>query len=204
MLSRHSLGSFAAVSFALAIAAGCGGKADTSRPAFVAASGPARVMIVRHGEKPDTGPDLNERGYQRANALPDFFKTNPALTQYGPPAAVYAAAPAKPGGSRRSIETCTPTAQALGLTVNQSYTSDDTQAAASNVLADGQLAGKAALFCWEHNAIPDLAKALGSTDAPDSWEDDVYDRVWVIDYQDGQAIDFKNLPQHLLPGDSDT
>ena len=33
----------------------------------------AVVLIIRHGEKPDSGPDLSPRGQQRAEAYKDYF-----------------------------------------------------------------------------------------------------------------------------------
>jgi hypothetical protein len=33
------------------------------------------------------------------------------------------------------------------------------------------------------------------------WPDTQFDRIWRIDYKDGKAT-IKDLPQHLLPGDS--
>jgi len=39
---------------------------------------------------------------------------------------------------------------------------------------------------WEHNAIQQLAKALGVDDAP-TWVDSDFDSIWIINYQNGQA-----------------
>jgi hypothetical protein len=48
-------------------------------------------------------------------------------------------------------------------------------------------AGKTILICWNHEKIPQLAKALGVRPEPPQWEDDVYDRVYVISYPQGKS-----------------
>ena len=163
---------------------------------------PAQVFIVRHGEKMADGPDLNARGRARAAAIGSWFTTNVAVLTSGAPVAIYAAAPPKAGGSMRSIETCTPYAEEQHLTVDGTFQKDDGVGATAKLLADPKIAGNSALFCWEHNAIPQLARALGAPDVPNSWPDDVYDRVWVLSYENGRVTSFKNLPEQLLPGDA--
>jgi hypothetical protein len=172
---------------------------------------PAQVIIIRHAEKPPTGPDLDAQGYQRANALVGFFLSNPAMLQFGTPAAIYAAAPnlnapANPmdveAKSLRSIETVTPLAKRLGLSINESYTKDEIAPVTQEILGNAAYEGKMVLLCWEHNMIPALAQAFGVTSAPTAWDDAVFDRAWVITFNSGGSPSFQNLPQHLLPGDS--
>ena len=170
----------------------------------LAVAAPAEVLLIRHAEKPDSGPDLNARGYQRAQALVQFFETSPEVTRFGTPVAIYGAAPKKKGGSVRSIETVAPTAKALGLEVDTDYTKKDVEDAADEVMKTKAYDGKTVLMAWEHKKIPDLAAAFGVDDAPDTWASDVFDRVWVIDFDDdGNVTSFQNLPQHVLPGDSE-
>ena len=38
---------------------------------------PAEIIILRHGEKPTYGNDLNKQGKERARELVDFFKKDP-------------------------------------------------------------------------------------------------------------------------------
>src|SRR5665213_1161111 len=80
----------------------------------VASATPAQIVIIRHGEKPKSGPDLDARGYQRAHALVGFFEKNPAMLRFGRPVAIYAMAPktqvdpSDDEGSLRAIETVQP------------------------------------------------------------------------------------------------
>ncbi len=163
---------------------------------------PAQVIIIRHGEKPDSGPDLDERGYQRAQALVGYFQNNPAVTQFGPPAAIYAMDPKREGGSMRAIETVQPLAQALGLSVNTDYTRKQIQPLVSDIMSNPAYDGKMVLICWEHSVIPDIAQAFGWTAAPRSWPGNAFDRTWILTFQGDQVVNFVDAPQNLLPGDS--
>lgn len=163
---------------------------------------PAEIILIRHGEKPATGNDLNERGYQRANALVGFFETDARVTRFGLPVAIYAMAPKQGGGSLRAIETVAPLAKSLNLSVNDNYTRPEVQAVANEILNNPAFDGRMVLICWEHAEIPPLAQALGATLAPLSWKGSVFDRAWVIDFSGDQVSSFQDLAQHLLPGDS--
>ena len=181
---------------------GKGRKHDDVKPVTGSFS-PAQVFIVRHGEKPATGPDLNDRGRERARALPSWFAANSGTVSNGLPVAVYAAAPPHEGGSLRSIQTCQPFADQNRIAVVADFRKDQAEAAVQQLMSDPSIAGKSVLFCWEHNMIPSLATALGALHAPNSWPDEVFDRVWVLDYTDGKVTSLRDLPQHLLPGDAD-
>ena len=52
---------------------------------------PAQVLLIRHGEKLTTGADLSPDGQKRAKLLVEYFKTNPDVTKFGKPVAIYAA-----------------------------------------------------------------------------------------------------------------
>jgi hypothetical protein len=172
---------------------------------------PAQVILIRHAEKPPTGPDLNDRGYQRANALVGFFLNNPAMTEFGTPVAIYAMAvktgAAQDGSalesSKRPIETVTPLAQKLGLTIHDNFAKTDVDATVADIMNNPAYDGHMVLICWEHNMIPLFAQAFGAKTAPTSWDDTVFDRAWVITFSGASVTSFQNLPQHLLPGDSE-
>ncbi len=166
------------------------------------AAGPAQVIIIRHAEKPAEGNDLSPRGEERAQALVGFFERNPAVTQFGPPAAIYAMTPKADGHDVRPLETVEPLAQSLGLQVNTSVGKEDVEGLAQAVMKDPAGAGKMVLIAWEHHLIPAIAKAFGLTSAPETWPDDVFDRAWIINFDGGKPVSFQNVPQHLLPGDS--
>ena len=170
-------------------------------------------MILRHGEKPpDDGPphgidadgdksehSLTTTGWARAGALVELF----ASARSAPPAGLL-----RPGRlyasqgdskSRRPLETLTPLAARLGLTVDTSHAKADTAALA----ADLRAAGGVALVSWEHDAIPAIALALGTVTPPppSEWPDDRFDLVWVL-AANGAGWTFAQVPQQLLAGDS--
>ena len=165
------------------------------------AAAPAQVIFLRHAEKPDSGPELNERGRERARALVKLFTTDPRALEHGAPAAIYAMKQAKAKSSVRPIQTVEPTARALGLALDTRFTRDETALIARALLADPRTDGKTVIVCWEHDAIPKILKALGWANGPNDWPGKAYDRLWVIDFENGKPVRFRDLPQNLLPGD---
>lgn len=166
-----------------------------------AQAGPAQVIIIRHGEKPQSGSDLSPRGYERAQALVGFFQNNPAVTQYGAPAAIYAEKPKPDGSQVRPLETVQPLAESLGLQVNTGYKKADASGLAQAILSDPAYRGKMVLISWEHHMIPAIAQAFGMSQTPD-WANDVFDRAWILNFDGGKPVSLQNVPQRLLPGDS--
>ena len=172
---------------------------------------PAQVIIIRHGEKPPQGNELSERGFQRAKALVKFFQTDSSVTRYGTPAAIYAMAPKDTGGSVRAIQTVAPLAGALELTINKDFTRDQTYELVKAIMENAEYKGRMVLICWEHKVIVDIAAALAAygnsgqavqDSLPVYWPDDVFDRAWVLDFTKNKVTSFRDIPQQLLPGDS--
>jgi hypothetical protein len=182
----------------LAQASSLPGIAPAAGPAL---AGPAQVIIIRHGEKPETGSDLSPRGYQRAQALVGFFQNNPAVTQHGPPAAIYAEKPKPDGSQVRPLETVQPLAASLGLQVDTDYKKADASGLAQSILSNPDYRGRMVLISWEHHVIPAIAQAFGLSRPPD-WADDVFDRAWILNFDGGKPVSLQNVPQRLLPGDS--
>jgi hypothetical protein len=169
---------------------------------------PSQVLITRHGEKPGDpsadsaadGPGLSTQGYERAASLAFYVPTT-----FGKPDALFATQASS--NSNRPVETITPLANALGLTINDSYADDDYPALATEVLTNPQYADKLVLICWHHGKIPDLTSALGGVPPTGHWKSHVFDRVWQIDYPAGGAITglrVIDIPQMLMYGDSST
>ena len=163
--------------------------------------GPKIVMIIRHAEKPevtatgDKDPNLSKRGYERAEALakviPDHF-----------PKPDFLIATKRSKGSDRPAETITPLSKALNEPIVATEKDADFDVVAKEVLTSEKFDGKVVLIAWHHGKIPELAKALGVTDAPAKWDPNTFDRVWQITYENGKAA-WKDLPEKALPGDSE-
>jgi hypothetical protein len=178
-----------------------------STPCAIAA--PARIIILRHGEKADAWK-LCEIGEQRAKALaltylgrdtvkslfaageePAFFfaitpntaaLASPSVASWNKPIIFYSAMP-KSGGSDDDFTAA----------LNQR-----TQEAARNVLANPTLDGKTVVMVWEHKHIADealeakhenepvtlrqLFKLDILPDVPKSWPGENYDYFWIVDF----------------------
>lgn len=177
-------------------------------PAFAA---PAQVILIRHAEKQLEGNQLSEKGFKRAEALVNFFLTAPAVTGYGTPVAVYAAAPKHEDSSIRSIQTVTPLARALGLTVNTNFTRGQAHKLVADIMENPKYTGRLVLVCWQHGHLTDIVRELAEyspygpaaqVSLPGEWPDSRFDRAWIIDLYRGRVVSFKDIPQRLLPGDS--
>ena len=173
------------------------------------------VMVIRHGEKPDgstggvdaQGHDdshsLTPTGWQRANRLVDLFDPVPGPPRPGlaRPVAIYAATANDNGDGLRTRETVTPLADRLGITVNTTFGKGEERA----LVADVTARPGPTLISWQHEEIPNIAKAFPSTtpDPPSDWPDDRYDVVWTFT-RTADGWHFAQLPELLLPGDRDT
>ncbi len=164
---------------------------------------PVRILIIRHGEKPTDKRDkhLSERGFQRAKAMTKLFLQQPDLIKFGKPIAIFAYNNLV-NGSFRGIETATPLADSLGFAVNSFFRPDQYNILSKFIFESSAYNQKMIMIVWRHLNIRDLATALGVLNPP-AWDGQAFDRIWQIDYNvQGGVASFKDLPQHLLPGDS--
>jgi len=166
-------------------------------PRLRAATLPKQILIIRHAEKTPskTDPHLAPEGVKRAAVLARLFDG-----QFARPAFIIASAPSK--HSNRPIETVTPLSRVLHLPIDSRYPEEDVQALAKELLGSQRYSNATVLICWHHGMIPALATALKVTDHPPHWPDTRFDRVWKIEYAQ-ESVKFSDLPQHLLPGDSE-
>lgn len=162
----------------------------TPLPAQSPAPRPAQIILIRHAEKPadTTDPHLSPAGVRRAKRLVAFITTDPAMTKFGLPIAVFATQTTKHDDGQRTQETVAPLAKALKLTVQTPYLGKDFAALAKLILANAAFAGKTVIICWNHEEIPQLAAALGVTPQPPKWKGSVFDLVYVISYHKGKAV----------------
>ena len=165
---------------------------------------PAHVLIIRHAEKPPESSksvDLTPTGVARAKALVQLFTSSSRGSSPLPkPDFIFAARDTK--NSHRPSETAAPLGATLGIPVDTRFSDERVKALAREILSHDKYEGKTVLIVWHQGTIPDLAKALGANDAPHSWKDSVFDRVWEISFDKHGRVSFENRPQHLLAGDS--
>ena len=169
--------------------------------AGTAFAAPAQVILIRHAEKPAEGTGLSAQGFKRAEALVKFFTTEAAVTRYGTPVAIYAAAPKHEDSSVRSIQTVTPLANALNIKIDTRFTRGQTNKIVRDLMENPAYDGRLVLVCWQHTNLVEIAQNLAEynnsprVSIPQLWPDDVYDRVWILDLKDGQVVSFKNIQQ---------
>jgi hypothetical protein len=165
---------------------------------------PAQIIIIRHGEKPASGDNLDEQGQERAQALVNFFKNNSTVNVFGKIAGVYAVSPHDlDDGSMRGIETISPTGRAFGLPLRADFTKKQVTDIASDIQHRSEFNGRTVVICWERKLIPDLATALGLGNAPENWDGkDVFDRAWVLRFPAPGRVTFQDIGEQVLPGDS--
>ena len=171
-------------------------------PATDVVARPAEIILLRHAEKPadDHNPGLSPRGLERARSLPSLLTNSPAFSSHGRPAAVFAPRSTPHGHGRRAEETITPLARELHLRVRTPFAAADHARLAKEVLSNPAFDGKTVVICWEHDDLPQLAHELG-VPKPPNWSGGTFDRLWVVT-SDGEKARLRDLPQHLLPGDS--
>jgi hypothetical protein len=138
-----------------------------------------KVVIIRHGEKPETGDNLSCQGENRALKLPEVLhqKFNKPDYTYVPSLSL--------GDSTsyaRMFQTVSPFAIKYDLTVNSQFDEKDGKNLADDVLKKTGTV----LLVWEHSAIPLIVKKLGVENPPD-WKGSDFDSIWIITYANGTA-----------------
>ncbi len=164
-----------------------------SGPVPVGPNGPKEVSLIRHAEEPTSGPDLDDRGRARANALVGLFQ-HPITF----PNAIFAAKTSKQ--SARPVQTCEPIAKAVGVTIDSQFDEQEFKQLARSILQSNGPAGGMVVVCWKRETMPQLAKALGVDNPPSEWPNEQYDHVWRITYSNGKAILKDEVQDIKLPG----
>jgi hypothetical protein len=148
---------------------------------FPAGSGPARLLIMRHGEKTGdkSDPHLSPAGHQRAKALVSYIPQ-----QFGKPDFLVAAKTSNK--SMRPYETLEPLAGQLKLDIMATFDDEDTHALVEH-LAKPLYAGKSGVISWRHSDIPALLAALGAPSGSYSqpWDAAVFNLIIEMTFADG-------------------
>lgn len=175
---------------------GCVGTTETDQPYK-----PAMIVVLRHGEKPPEGNNLDAQGQERARALVNVFSTRPDLNAYGKPVVIYAMGPSPEDPSNRPVQTVLPTSQALGIPMVTHYTHLQYADVAREIYNTPSYQGRTVIICWEHHVIPDLIKSLGVHHGPKKWDGRVFDQFWIVRFPGGVPT-LSIEPQNALPSDS--
>lgn len=160
-----------------------------------------KIIIIRHGEKPkdDTAIGLSNHGRRRAAALVAYLPV-----EFQPIDYIFATKPSK--ASTRPLDTVVPLALSMNTKINTEFEDAEVKEFAEHVLTTSEYAGKTLLVCWHHGKIVDLVKYLGGQPPTEKWADDVFDRIWVIDYTgeaSPSAPNVRDIAMRLMFGDSE-
>jgi hypothetical protein len=166
------------------------------------------VLIIRHGEKPDSGPGLSASGQARAQAYAVYFQ-NYAINS-SPLKLGFLFAAADTPESHRSRLTLEPLARALGQEIDCEHR--DHQEIVEDLLQDAEYNGSNVLVCWHHADILALAADLGvNTSAlppesnwPAVWPNEVFGWLLQVCYDEHGDISPSQtfcLNQRLMYGD---
>ena len=172
----------------------------------------AKIMLIRHAEKQsDNGqPGLMPNGAENPRALTvtGWKRANALVGLFNPPDGVLPRPPlAKPmslfasgSDSLRPKQTIAPLAAALNLPVRTFLKGQEPELVAAVKRAEDPV-----LISWQHEALPAIAALIrGSADGvPPRWPGHVYNLVWVFDLQASGAWSFTQVPELVMPGDTE-
>ncbi len=182
------------------------------------------ITFLRHAEKQlgdvpprgvgidgDNDPEsLTVLGWQRAGALGGLFLPRsgsagsaPAATPVPTPTHLFASRVGDLAhDSQRPRETLRPLSLRLGIAIDERFMKDDLAGLAAAI---GQCTGSV-VVAWEHKRIPPLVTLLmgGPTGVPQTWPDDRYDVLWILEPDaTGAHYELRQVPEMLLAGDRD-
>ena len=148
-----------------------------------------KIVLIRHGEKPETGDNLSEQGLQRALQLPAVL-----FAKFGLPDHVFVPSLGLDVATShcRMFQTVTPFAIHYNLRINSKFDEKDATGLANHVL------GKTGtvLIVWEHHMIDTIVSSIGLTGAP-LWSDTDFDSIWIVTFTQAGTpiltIDRQNL-----------
>jgi len=163
----------------------------------------ATILIIRHAEKPDSGPGLAPEGEQRAKAYVNYFQNYKIGTETFKVDALIGSA--NSGESHRPELTLQPLSKALHLPIDVRFRDKDYEYLVNDLHVRPR--GKTILICWHHGEIPGLLAALGAD--PEAvlhkgdWPNKVFSWVMQLRFDhDGHLLDSTRVEENLLPGDA--
>lgn len=138
-----------------------------------------KIVIIRHGEKPDAGDNLSCQGFNRALQLPAVLNK-----KFGVPAFVYVPSvnTGKATSTARMYQTVLPFAIKYNLAINSKYDVEDIQGLAQSLLKKEGTT----LVVWEHKNINNIVEALGVKEKV-KWEGNDFDSIWIVTIDNGKA-----------------
>jgi hypothetical protein len=139
-----------------------------------------KIILLRHGEKPDDGDNLSCSGYNRSLKLAGVL-----YSRYGIPDYIYVPAPGQGKRTKncRMLQTIMPFAIKHNLTINTSHAVAEIE----GLVHDLKKLRGTVVVVWEHRQIPAITEQLGVKGNFLNWEPDDYDSIWIVQIRNGSA-----------------
>jgi hypothetical protein len=93
-------------------------------------------------------------------------------------------------------------ADELNIPLQNQYNRREIEALVKEIKESEEYEGKMVLICWSHGELPKIAELFGTKKAPNKWDREVFDRFWILTFQENGPVTFEDRPQKLLYGDS--
>jgi len=173
----------------------------------------ATIFLVRHAEKPASGPGLSPAGQARAKAYAKYFQ-NLKDRQGNIIHWDYLFACEDSDHSDRPLLTIQPLADELKKQVDTKYKDKDYSGMAAHFQQKAkEYAGRNILICWHHGEILQLTEAMGAScatlpaasDWPAKWPEDVFGWLLKIYYKSDGTIHHNStqaINEKLMPDDT--
>ncbi len=138
-----------------------------------------KVVLIRHGEKPDEGDNLTCQGLNRSMQLPKVL-----YAKFGLPSAIFVPSPGvgKRTKYARMYQTIVPFAVKYNLAINSAYTEEDYK----SLVKDVETRTGTVFVVWEHNGIEALAAQFGYKKQL-KWPADDFDSIWILTIKNGDV-----------------
>jgi hypothetical protein len=157
---------------------------------FRPATGPVRLLVLRHAEKTGDRRDrnLSPAGHERAARLVPYV-----LATFGRPDFLIAAKSSD--RSRRPVETIEPLGSALDLEINSKFDDGEVEGLVASLGEKRAYRGKFGVISWRRSDIPRLVAALGAPDDsfPGKWSESDYTTLIDINYASDAQVTAKQL-----------
>ncbi|HEX2608909.1 MAG TPA: histidine phosphatase family protein [Flavisolibacter sp.] len=139
-----------------------------------------KVVIIRHGEKPEIGDNLSCQGFQRALQLAGVLHQKFGSVQQ---VCVPTINTGKKTSTARMYQTILPFAIRHNVTVNSKYDVNETEKLAEWLKEQSGTS----LVVWEHKEIAKLAKDLG-TQVTEKWDEADFDTILILTKNKGTIV----------------
>ena len=158
---------------------------------------PKQLIIIRNAESTESGDSLNAKGKQRAAAL-----TYKIIPLYGEPFSLYSLNPNSASDSKKPYDTLLPMSSIVERPIYSYYVANQIESLVNSIMEEISNDNKLVVLSLTYDLIPLVTKQLGVKQAPGSWDNNIFDRMWIITFNNDETKTFENKPQALLFGDS--